>query len=56
MKENSMCQYIFRTNKVLLEKLGYIAECEMRSKNKELEHLLKQKVKEFEKEYGEIYL
>ena len=40
----------------LLEKLGYIAEYEGRTKNRELEQLIKKRIADFEKEHGEIPL
>ena len=35
---DSKSRYTLRTDPVLLEKLGYIAEYEGRTKNRELEH------------------
>lgn len=40
----------------LLEKLGYAAEYEGRTKNRELEQLIKRRIREFEAEHGEIML
>ena len=40
----------------LLEKLGYIAEYEGRTKNKELERLVKLHIAKFEQEHGKIEL
>lgn len=39
---------------VLLEKLGYIAEYEGRTKNRELEQMIKRRIAAFEQEHGEI--
>ena len=49
-------RYTLRTNRVLLDKLEYIAKYEGRSKNKEIEQLIKKRILEFEKENGEIDL
>lgn len=53
MKEN-LSRYTLRINKNLLNKLGYIAEYEGRTKNKELEQMIKKRIVEFEREHGEI--
>jgi predicted DNA-binding protein len=53
MKDDK-CRYTLRTDSELLEKLGYIAEYEGRTKNRELERLIKQRIAEFEREHGEI--
>jgi hypothetical protein len=39
---------------MLLYKLGYIAEFEGRTKNKELEQLMKKRIADFEQEHGAI--
>ena len=39
---------------ILLDKLGYIAEYEGRTKNRELEQMIKKRIADFEKEHGEI--
>ncbi len=49
-------RYTLRINRVLLDKLEYIAKYEGRSKNKEIEQLIKKRILEFEKENGEINL
>lgn len=51
-----LCRYTLRVEKELLEKLGYIAEYEGRTKNKELEQMLKKRIREFEAEHGKIDL
>lgn len=38
----------------LLGVLGYIVEYEGRSKNKELEQIIRKRIAEFEKEHGKI--
>lgn len=55
MKEN-LPHFTLRISQNLLDKIGYIAEYDGRTKNKEIEHLIKQKVKDFESEHGKIDL
>ena len=43
-----------RIPQILLDKLGYIAEYEGRTKNKEIEQLIKKRIAEFEAEHGVI--
>ncbi|MBQ4118382.1 MAG: Arc family DNA-binding protein, partial [Oscillospiraceae bacterium] len=43
-----------RVPKELLDKIGYIAEYEGRTKNKEIEQLVKKRIADFEKEQGKI--
>ena len=47
-------RYTLRTDPELLEKLGYIAGYEGRSKNKELEQLLKRHIAAFERQHCPI--
>ena len=47
-------RFTLRVDPELLEKLAYIAEYEGRTKNRELEHLIKRRIREFETEHGEI--
>ena len=49
-------RYTLRVEKTLLDKLGSIAEYECRTKNKELEQLIKKRIAEFEKTNGKIEL
>lgn len=49
-------RYTLRVDPELLEKLAYIAEYEGRTKNRELEQLIKRHIREFEAEHGEIPL
>ena len=51
-----MRRYTLRVEKELLDKLEYIAEYEWRTKNKELEQLIKKRIREFEAEHGKIEL
>lgn len=48
MKDN-LPRYTLRVSKILLDKLGYVAEYEGRTKNREIEQLIKKRVAEFEK-------
>ena len=52
----TLCRYTLRMEKELLEQLGYVAEYEGRTKNKELEQLIKKRIREFEAEHGKIEL
>lgn len=47
-------RFTLRVEPELLEKLGYVAEYEGRTKNRELEQLIKRRIREFEAEHGEI--
>ena len=51
---DSKSRYTLRTDPVLLEKLGYIAEYEGRTKNRELEQMIKHRIAAFEQEHGDI--
>ena len=53
---DDLSRYTLRVEKELLDQLGYIAEYEGRTKNKELEQLIKKAVREFEAEHGKIEL
>lgn len=46
--------YTLRINETLHDKLKYIAKEEMRSFNSELEYIMKQYIKDYEKRHGEI--
>lgn len=54
MMEQSFARFTLRVSPKLLEQLGYIAEFEGRTKNKELEQMIKHRVEEFEREHGKI--
>lgn len=54
--DNILSRYTLRINRVLLEKLGYIASSEGRTKNKEIEQLIKKRIAEYEQKYGTIDL
>ena len=53
---DNLPRYTLRIRKNLLDKLEYIAKYEGRSKNKEIEKLIKDHVLEFEKINGKIDL
>ena len=53
MKDN-LSRYTLRIEQELLDKFGYIAEYEGRTKNRELEQMIKKRIKDFEAEHGEI--
>ena len=53
MKDNKS-RYTLRVEQELLDKLGYIAEYEGRTKNRELERLVRQHIEVFAKEHGKI--
>ena len=53
MKDN-LSRYTLRVSQDLLDKLGVIAEYEGRTKNRELEQLIKKRIAEFETEHGSI--
>ncbi|MCC0725262.1 Arc family DNA-binding protein [Clostridioides sp. ZZV14-6045] len=50
----SLPKYTLRINRVLLEKIKYIAESEGRSANKEIEQLIKKHIEDYEQRKGEI--
>ena len=55
MKEN-LPRYTLRISQELLNKIAYIAEYEGRTKNKEIEQLIKMKIADFESAHGEIVI
>lgn len=55
MKDN-LSRYTLCVDQALLDKLGYIAEYEGRTKNRELEQKIKKHIRGFEQEHGEIDL
>ncbi len=52
--KDTLPRYTLRVPQILLDKLGYIAEYEGLTKNKEIEQLLKRRITDFEKEHGKI--
>lgn len=53
MKDN-LPRYTLRVPQVLLDKLAFIAEYEGRTKNREIEQLIRRRITEFEQEHGTI--
>ena len=47
-------RYTLRVDQELLDKMAYIAEYEGRSKNKELEQMIKKRIADFESVHGKI--
>ena len=56
MPLDEKARYTMRIDRDLLEKFGYIAEYEGRTKNRELEQMIKLRVAAFEMECGEFEL
>ena len=54
--KNDFPRYTLRIPQDLLDKLGFIAEYEGRTKNKEIEQLIKKRITEYEAVHGEIRL
>ena len=54
MPKDEFCRFTLRTSAELLDKLGYIAEYNGRTKNKELERMIKARIAAFEKKNGPI--
>lgn len=52
--KDTLSRYTLRVSPVLLYKLGYIAEFEGRTKNKEIERIMKKRIEEFEASHGAI--
>lgn len=54
MGKDSMARFTLRIPHELLDKFGYIAEYNGRTKNRELEQMIKARIKSFEQKFGEI--
>ncbi len=54
--KDSICSYTLRVSRELLDKFGYVAEYEGRTKNKQLEQMMKRYVTAFEAKHGPIQL
>ena len=52
--KDSLPRFTLRVPQELLDKLGYIAEYEGRTKNRELEQMIRHRIADFEKEHGVI--
>ena len=55
-KKDTLSRYSLRIKQLLLDKLGYIAEYEGRTKNKEIEYIIRKHIEEFENKHGKIEL
>jgi len=53
--KDSLPRYTLRVSRLLLGKLGYIAEYEGHSINKELESMIRYRVCDFEEQNGSIH-
>ena len=56
MEKEKIARYTIRVSRELLDKVGYIAEYNGRTKNKELEQMIKARINAFEQKIGEIDL
>ena len=52
--KNYLSNFTLRVPQILLDKLASVASYEGRSKNKEIEQLIKKRIAEFEAAHGEI--
>lgn len=52
--KDTLPRFTLRVPQELLDKLGYIAEYEGRTKNRELEQMIRRRIADFEREHGEI--
>lgn len=52
--KNDLPRYTLRIPQELLDKIGYIASYEGRTKNKEIEQIIKKRIAEFEENHGSI--
>lgn len=55
MKKDKLPHFTLRVPQELLDELEYIAKFEARTKNKELEHMIRIRIQEFEEEHGPIH-
>lgn len=54
--KDSLPRFTLRIPQELLDKLGYIAEYEGRTKNRELEQMIRHRIGAFEQEHGPIQI
>ena len=54
MEKNDMARFTLRVQKELLDKFGYVAAYNGRTKNKELEQMVRARINAFEQKFGEI--
>lgn len=52
--DKNLARFTLRVEKRLLDKLAYVAAYEGRTKNKEIEQLIKRRIAEFETEHGPV--
>ncbi len=52
--KDTLSRYTLRISPIMLHKLGFIPEFEGRTKNRELEQLIKRHIADFEQEHGTI--
>ena len=52
----SLPHFTLRIPRSILDKIGYIAEYDGRTKNKEIEYLIRKKIEAFEAQHGKIDL
>jgi len=52
--KDTLPRYTLRIDRIDLDKLAYIAEYNGRSKNREIEFLIRRHIREFENEHGQI--
>ena len=56
MEDKKIARYSLRLPKELLDQIGYIAKYNGRTKNKELEQIIRSRITSFEQKYGPIHL
>lgn len=54
MGKNLQKLYSFRTDDSIIKKIEYIADSNTRNRNQQIEHLLKECIKEYEYKHGEL--
>ena len=52
--KDPLCRFTLRVPRELLDQLGYIAEYEGRTKNRELEQMIRHRISDFERQHGPI--
>lgn len=56
MEKQCISRFTLRVSKDLLDKFGYVASYNGRTKNKELEQMMKARINAFEQKIGEIHI
>ena len=56
MEEQTIARFTLRVPKELLDKLGYVASYNARTKNKELTKMIQMRILSFEKQHGPIHI